>query len=84
VVFQKAQESDVKLAEKRREQDNRKTLFKSLGVGQQFWKRNLRAKTFADRWTGLYVVVKPTLETKTSYVVRRVMKLKICPLQLPN
>jgi deferrochelatase/peroxidase EfeB len=49
VVFQKAQESDVKLAEKRREQDNRKTLFKSLGVGQQFWKRNLRAKTFADR-----------------------------------
>ncbi|CAB4030618.1 Hypothetical predicted protein [Paramuricea clavata] len=70
-VFQKAQESDAKLTEKRRERYNSKTSFKSLGVGQQVWKRNLRAKTFADRWTGPYVVVKPTLETKTSYVVRR-------------
>ncbi|CAB4015791.1 Retrovirus-related Pol poly from transposon 412 [Paramuricea clavata] len=70
-VFQKAQESDAKLAEKRRERYNSKTSFKSLGVGQQVWKRNLRAKTFADRWTGPYVVVKPTSVTKTSYVVRR-------------
>ncbi|CAB3998885.1 Transposon Ty3-G Gag-Pol poly [Paramuricea clavata] len=70
-VFQKAQESDAKLAEKRRERYNSKTSFKSLGVGQQVWKRNLRAKTFADRWTGPYVVIKPTSVTKTSYVVRR-------------
>ena len=42
-----------------------------MGIGQQVWKINLRAKTFADRWTGPYVVVKPTSETKTSYVVRR-------------
>jgi hypothetical protein len=70
-VFQKAQESDAKLAGKRRERYNSKTSFKSLGVGQQVWKINLRTKTFADRRTGPYVVVKPTSETKTSYVVRR-------------
>ncbi|CAB4022948.1 Hypothetical predicted protein [Paramuricea clavata] len=45
-VFQKAQESDDKLAEKRRERYN-------------------------NRWTGPYVVVKPSSVTKTSYVVRR-------------
>jgi hypothetical protein len=65
-VFQIAQESDAKLAGKRRERYNSKTSFKSLGVGQQVWKRNLRAKTFADRWTEPYVVVQPTSETKTS------------------
>ena len=41
-------ESDLKASEKRRQQYNKKCSFKSLSIGSQVWKRNMRAKTFAD------------------------------------
>ena len=33
-------------------------------------KRNMRAKTFADRWVGPYVIIRPTSMTWTSYVIQ--------------
>ena len=48
-IFQKSTRVRSQVSEKRRERYNSKTSFQSLGVGQQVWKINLRAKTFADR-----------------------------------
>ena len=56
-------ESDLKASEKRRQQYNKKCSFKPLSIGSQVWKRNMRAKTFADRWVGPYVIIRPTSMT---------------------
>lgn len=75
-LLRQAQESDTKFAKKRRERINRKSSFKPLREGQQVWKRNLRAKTFADRWMGPYVILRSTSKTQTAYVVRRTGGMK--------
>ena len=69
-LLRQAVDSDLKASEKRRQQYNKKCSFKSLSIGSQVWKRNMRAKTFADRWVGPYVIIRPTSITWTSYVIR--------------
>lgn len=59
-IFRQAVESDLKASEKRRKQHNRNCSFKPFAIGSQVSKRNMRAKTFADRWLGPYVIVRPT------------------------
>ena len=69
-LFRQAVESDRKASEKRRKQYNRKCSFKPFTIGSQIWKRNMRAKTFADRWVGPYVIIRPTSMTWTTYIIR--------------
>ena len=69
-LLRQSVESDLKASEKRRQQYNKKCSFKPLSIGSQVWKRNMRAKTFADRWVGPYVIIRPTSMTWTSYVIR--------------
>ena len=58
-LFRRAVESDREASEKRRKQYNRKCSFKPFTIGSQVWKRNMRAKTFADRRVGSYVIIRP-------------------------
>ena len=56
-LFRRAVKSDRKASEKCRKQYNRKCSLKPFTIGSQVWKRNMRAKTFADRWVGPYVII---------------------------
>ena len=69
-LFRQAVKSDRKASDKCRKQYNRKCSFKPFTIGSQIWKRNMRAKTFADRWVGLHVITRPTSLTWTTYIIR--------------
>ena len=82
-LLRQAVESDLKASEKRRQQYNKKCSFKPLSIGSQVWKRNMRAKTFADRWVGPYVIIRPTsMEWTSCDPVKERTQRRNCALQL--